>query len=98
MFISSFMGFIFSLQFSFCLFLLKLGLETLGVGFFVVVCCQWSEMDPSWNDIKIILWQHEEISQENCSTLQQISTKLGDLEHAMVSLTQKMDEMEFEIQ
>jgi hypothetical protein len=52
-------------------------------------------MDPSWNDIKRILWRHEEISQENFYALQQISAKLGDLEHTMVSLTQKMDDMEF---
>jgi hypothetical protein len=32
----------------------------------------WSEMDPNWSDIKIILRHHEEISQANSSALQQI--------------------------
>jgi hypothetical protein len=53
---------------------------------FSYCCLPRRGMEPSGNDLKRILHQHEEFSQANSSDLQHISTKIGKLEQALMNV------------
>jgi hypothetical protein len=48
-------------------------------------------MDPSRNDLKKILWHHDEFSQENSQAPQQLSRNFKEFESTMALLAQRMD-------
>lgn len=53
------------------------------------------DMEPSWRELKQILRRSEEISEANCSALQQLMVKFGNLEQ---SFTQRIERLETECQ
>lgn len=62
-------------------------------------------MEPNWNDVKKLLHQHEEISQENNNALQHISAKMVHMEQAIANImnlltiqTQQIDGLEIDCQ
>jgi hypothetical protein len=61
-------------------------------------CLSHSKMDPSWSDMKHILCRHEEIGEANSLALQQVMTKMGELDQLLRVQIQCIDNLELECQ